>query len=154
MALFSRETITLDPSIAAIAIGSSASDSKRVGKIQSALLQALRSDEQLIAVSADARNWGSSVMVVTSQRILYGSGSHIEYIIEGNRVARSAINRAPTGNSREPFRFGATVTWVGNPLKHQKIKDFYLSNDFLAIWRSDYDEINDLCVRIDRTFGL
>jgi hypothetical protein len=32
--------------------------------------------------------------------------------------------------------------------------NFYLSNDFLSIWRADYDEINDLCLRIDRTFGL
>lgn len=154
MALFSKETITLDPSVAAVVIGSSSSDSKRVSKIQPVLLQALTPGEQLIAVSAEAQNWGSSVMAVTSQRILYGSGSHIDYIIEGNRVARTALKKAATNNSRQPFRFCTYVTWRGNPLKHQRIKNFYLSNDFLSIWRADYEEVNDLCVRIDRTFGL
>lgn len=154
MGLFSKETIALDPSVAAAVIGSSSSDSKRIGKIQPALLQALTAGEQLIAVSADAQNWGSSVMAVTSQRILYGSGSHIEYIVEGNRVERTAIKKAPTSNSRQPFRFCASVTWLGNPLKHQRIKNFYLSNDFLSIWRVDYDEVNELCLRIDRTFSL
>jgi hypothetical protein len=154
MALFSKETITLDPSFAAVVIGSSSSDSKRIGKIQAALLQALTPGEQLIAVAADAQNWGSGVMAVTSQRILYGTGSHIEYIIEGNHVAQTALKKAATNNSKQPFRFCAYVTWLGNPLKHQRIKNFYLSNDFLPIWRADYDEINDLCVRIDRTFGL
>lgn len=154
MALFSKEIITLDPSVAAVVIGSSSSDSKRVGKIQSDLLQALTPDEQLIAVSADAPSWGSSVMAVTSQRILYGSGSHIEYIVEGNRVERTALKRAPTNNSRQPFRFCTYVTWRGNPLKHQRTKNYYLSNDFLSTWRGDYDEVNELCLRIDRTFGL
>lgn len=154
MPLFSKEIITLDPSVDAVAIGSSSSDSKRIGKIQYALLQALTPGEQLIAVSAEAQNWGSGVMAVTSQRILYGSGSHIEYIIEGNRVERTALKKAPTNNSRQPFRFCTYVTWRGNPLKHQRIKNFYLSNDFLSIWRADYDEVNELCLRIDRTFGL
>lgn len=154
MALFAKETIALDPSVAAVAIGSSPSDSKRVGKIQAAMLQALTPGEQLVAVCAEGQNWGSGVMAVTSQRILYGTGSHIEYIIEGSRLARTALKKAAMNNPRQPFRFGAYVTWLGNPLKHQRIKNHYLSNDFLSIWRVDYDQINDLCLRIDRTFGL
>ncbi|MGH3203208.1 MAG: hypothetical protein ACRDP5_14305 [Streptosporangiaceae bacterium] len=151
MGLFAKETITVDPSVAAVAIGSS-SNSKSVGKIQSDLLQTLTPDEQLIALCACERH--SNVMAVTNQRILYGSGSHIDYIIEGNRVAEASLMRAPTGNSRQPFWFCASVTWRGNPLKSQRIKNYYLPNDFLAIWRADYDEANALCVRIDHTFGL
>ena len=151
MGLFAKEAITVDPEVAAVVIGSS-TNSKSVGKIQLDLLEALTPDEQLIAVCACERH--NSVMAVTNQRILYGSGSHIEYIIEGNRVAEASLMRGPTGNSRQPFWFCASVTWRGNPLKHQRIKNYYWSNDFLAIWRADYDEANALSVRIDRTFGL
>jgi len=154
MPLFSKETATSDPTVSAVVIGSSPSDLKRVGKIQPELLQALTKDERLIAVSAEGQNWGSGVMAVTSQRILYGSGSHIDYIIEGDCVAETTLKKAAMNNPRQPFRFCTYVTWLGNPLKHQRIRNFYLSNDFLAIWRADYDEVNELCLRIDRTFGF
>lgn len=81
--LFSKETIALNSAVAAVVIGSSSSDLKRVGKIQPVLLEALTPAEQLIAVSADAQNWGSGVMAVTSRRILYGTGSHIDYSHRG-----------------------------------------------------------------------
>jgi hypothetical protein len=150
MGLFTKD-IPLDDRISPAAMLSESSDARRIAKFQPALLQAIMPGEHLFFVSADIDM--SSVMALTSQRIIYGSGPKIDYILAGNRVAKTTIRRRemPSG---QRHKYCTEVTWNGGQLKHQSIRNFYESNDFLAIWRRDYDEVNSMCVLIDRAFGL
>lgn len=150
MGLFTKD-IQLDDRISPAAIVSQSSDARRIAKFQPALLQAITPGEQLFFVSADVEM--SSVMALTSERIIYGAGSKVEYILDSSRVARTTIGRIEMPGGQR-HKYCAKVTWNGGQLKHQSIKNFYLQNDFLSIWRRDYDEANSMCVLIDRAFGL
>ena len=148
MGLFSRP-VELDNRLASAIIGSEPSDRKQMAKIQNALLSALTTGETLVWISATVLDTG--VMALTDQRIIYGSGREIGYVIPGDRVARTSIG-AKTFYGRRHHCIH--VNWFGGPLNHQSIRNFELSNDFLGIWRYEYDEVNRMCSLIDRQFGL
>src|SRR5439155_3445344 len=107
--------------VGAVTIGTERSDRKQIAKMQDSLLNALGGDEGLIWISADIAM--SGVMALTSQRILYGNGRHIEYVIPGDRVARSAIGVGPFYSGKHSKRHCLKVTWIGGPLKHQRIRN-------------------------------
>jgi hypothetical protein len=150
MGLFAKN-IPLDDEISSAAILSESSDERSIAKFQLALMEAMDPSEHPLFVCADIEM--SSVMALTDQRIIYGTGSKVNYVLDGSRVAKTAIGVVQrSGGLRH--RYCVKVTWRGGQLKHQSIKNFYLENDFLAIWRCDYDEVNSMCTLIDRTFGL
>jgi hypothetical protein len=152
MGLFSAD-VELDAAIAPAVIGSESSNRKQITKIQDSLLRALLPGERLVWVSADVVH-GGGVMALTDQRILYGGGKNVEYIVPGDRVARTALMVKEYASRQYPKVYAIKVTWFGGPLKHQTIKNFSLSNDFISIWRYEYDEANQLCLLTDRQFGL
>jgi hypothetical protein len=150
MGLFAR-SISLDDGISSAAIVSESSDVRRIAKFQPALLQAITPREHLIFVSADVEL--SHVMALTSERIIYGSGSRIEYILEGSRVAWTTFMQDQmTGGQHHKYR--AQVAWTGGHLKHQSIENFWPQNDVLNIMRRDYGEAKRICTLIDQAFGL
>lgn len=152
MGLFSKD-VEVSSTIAAVIIGSESSDRKQIAKMQDALLKLLVPGEHLVWVSADVV-YNDGIMALTDQRILRSSGRDIAYIVPGDRVARSTIKVKDFYGGKHSKMHAVHVTFIGGPLKHQTIKNFELPNDFLSIWRWEYDEANRMCNLIDKQFGL
>lgn len=152
MGLFSKREISLDSRIAAGAITSDPSDSRKIAKAQEAILATLRPSESIAWAAADISD--NSVMVLTNERILSFGGSQLGYIVDGSRVAATKLGQMNFYGRGHSFKHSMTVTWRGGPLKHQSIKNYESPNMFLMIVRWEYDEINEMCISVDRQFGI